>query len=147
MNLDEPKSGFGVNTLFTTVSLRAFPKMLPVTGTELKPGYEYVFTVTEYYDGPRKGIANFKGLPHSYECVSDQDKDEYSDLYRLTLISDTSFELAKEDWAIRKKWETAFHLGKATLESHPVLPQDRARHQQLRQKRASRTKSELLGNC
>jgi len=25
---------------------------------EMKPGYEMVFTVSHYYDGPRKGIAN-----------------------------------------------------------------------------------------
>jgi hypothetical protein len=31
---------------------------------ELKPEYEHVFTVTDYYDGPRKGIANFLGKPH-----------------------------------------------------------------------------------
>jgi hypothetical protein len=31
---------------------------------ELKPGYEMVFTVTDYCDGPRKGIANYQDKPH-----------------------------------------------------------------------------------
>ena len=99
---------------------------------ELKPGYEEVFTVTDYYDGPRKGIASFKGQPHFYDCIFDDAKDEYSDLYRLTPISQRILELAKEDWAIWKKWESAFHSGKATRESHPALPQDRVRHEEIR---------------
>jgi hypothetical protein len=36
---------------------------------ELKPGYERVFAVTDYHDGPRKGIANYQGEPHFYECL------------------------------------------------------------------------------
>jgi hypothetical protein len=99
---------------------------------ELKPGYEEVFTVTDYYDGPRKGIANFKGLPHFYDCIFDEAKEESSDLYRLTPISERIFELAKEDWAIWKKWRSAFDSGKATRESHPALPQDRVRHEEIR---------------
>ena len=103
-----------------------------MTVAEAQPGYEEVFIVTDYYDGPRKGIANFKGLPHFYDCIFDKAKDEYSDLYRLTPISEHIFELAKQDWAIWKRWESAFHSGKATRESHPALPQDRARHQEIR---------------
>ena len=99
---------------------------------ELQPGYEEVFTVTDYYDGPRKGVANFRGEPHFYDCIFDDGKDEYSDLYRLTPLSQRSFELAKEDWTIWKKWEAAFHSGRATVESHPALPQDRARHEEIR---------------
>ena len=99
---------------------------------ELQPGYEEVFTVTDYYDGPRKGVANFRGQPHFYDCIFDEDKDEYSDLYRLTPLSQRIFELAKEDWVIWKRWEAAFHSGKATIESHPALPEDRPRHEEIR---------------
>jgi hypothetical protein len=47
----------------------------------LKPGYEIVFTVTDYYDGSRGGIANFRGKPHLYKCVFDQTANDYSDTY------------------------------------------------------------------
>jgi hypothetical protein len=100
--------------------------------TELQPGYEEVFTVTDYYDGPRKGIANFRGQPHFYDCIFDEAQDEYSELYRLTPISRRIFELAKEDWKIWRKWESAYHSGKVALQSHPALPQDRARHEEIR---------------
>ena len=49
---------------------------------QLKPGYEEVFTVTDYYDGPRQGIANFKGKPHFYDCIFDEARQDYSDRYR-----------------------------------------------------------------
>jgi hypothetical protein len=100
--------------------------------TQLLPGYEEVFTVTDYYDGARQGIANFNNLPHFYECIFDEVGDECSDVYRLTPISQDIFELAKEDWAIFKKWEAAFHAGKSTEKSCPALPQDSARHKQIR---------------
>lgn len=100
-----------------------------MSAAELQPGYDEVFTVTDYYDGPRNGTANFKGVPHFYDCIFDDAKDEYSELYHLTPISEHIFQLAKEDWAIWMRWEAAFHSGVATLESHPALPQDRARHE------------------
>jgi hypothetical protein len=99
---------------------------------ELQPGYEQVFTVTEYYDGPRKGIANFRGQPHFYDCLFDKTRGEYSDLYRLTPIPQRIFELAMEDWTIWKRWEDAFNSGKAAIESHPALSQDRGRHEEIR---------------
>jgi hypothetical protein len=35
--------------------------------TDLKPGYERVYTVLDYCDGPRQGIADFQGKAHLYE--------------------------------------------------------------------------------
>ena len=104
-----------------------------MTVPELQPGYEEVFTVTDYYDGPREGVANFRGQPHFYECIFDGIKGDYSDLYRLTPLSLRIFELAKEDWAIWKKWEAAYHSGKTTFDSHPALSEDRARHEEIRE--------------
>ena len=36
---------------------------------DLEPGNEIVFTVTDYYDGPLNGIANFQSKPHFYERI------------------------------------------------------------------------------
>ena len=46
--------------------------MPTVSVIQLKLGFEEVFTVTEYYDGPRQGIANFTGKPHFYDCIFDE---------------------------------------------------------------------------
>jgi hypothetical protein len=86
---------------------------------DLKSGYDEVFTVTEYCDGPRQGIADFKGRPHFYDCVFSDTNDDYTDVYRLTPISPEVSGLAKEDWVIWRKWESAFHAGKTTLEIPP----------------------------
>lgn len=87
------------------------------SSAEAVSGYETVFTVTDYYDGPRKGLANYQGKPHFYECVFDENRDEYSDQYRLTPVDEETFRLAMEDWEIWLKWETAFHAGKADINS------------------------------
>ena len=98
---------------------------------ELDPGYEMVFTVTEYYDGPRQGVANLNGCPHFYDCVFSEEKQNYSDLFQLTPISRQIFDLAIEDWAIWERWESAYHQGKADSKTHPALPEDRARHDEI----------------
>jgi hypothetical protein len=36
-----------------------------------------------------------------------------------------------EHWDIWLRWESAFHEGRTTLETHPALPEDRARHEEL----------------
>jgi hypothetical protein len=99
---------------------------------ELEIGYERVFTVTDYYDGPRQGIANFNGAPHFYDCIFSDQEDGYSNSYRLSPISIQIFDLAMEDWAIWERWECAFYNGTATQESHPALPRDRVRHKEIK---------------
>jgi hypothetical protein len=93
--------------------------------------FEPVFTVTDYYDGPRQGIANYSGAPHYYDCVFSDEKQDYTSVYRLTPVSDEVFQLALEDWAIWKRWEQAFHTRQTSLETHPALPEDAARHREI----------------
>src|SRR5258708_10860363 len=97
----------------------------------LKPGHECVYTVTDYYDGPRKGIANYQGSPHIYECVFDEITGNYSDLFWLAPVDPETFQLAMEDWAIWQRWELAYHSGKTELDTHPALPHESARHVEL----------------
>jgi hypothetical protein len=93
--------------------------------------YEEVFTETDYYDGPRQGIANYRGEPHFYDCCFSDEKQDYINRYQLTPVSNEVFQLALEDWAIWKRWERAFKSGNTTQETHPALPEDRTRHQEI----------------
>lgn len=102
-----------------------------MSSAELKPQYERVYTVSDYYDGPRKGVANFEGQPHLYDCIFDEAKGNYSDSFLLMPIDTESFRLAVEDWAIWQRWELAYHTGKADLSTHPALPNERRRHDEL----------------
>ena len=47
----------------------------------------------DYYDRPRKGIANYRGQPHLYECIFDEEKDDYSELFQLTPLPNDIFRL------------------------------------------------------
>ena len=102
-----------------------------MTPDGLKPGYECVYTVSDYYDGPRKGIANYQGRPHLYECVFDEIKGNYSELFWLAPVDFETFQLAMEDWAIWQRWELAYHSGKTEVDAHPALPHESARHAEL----------------
>src|SRR5688572_27222106 len=93
--------------------------------------YEKVYTVTDYYDGPRGGIADFEGRPHLYASEWDDGEDDYALTFVLSPVDDKVFRLAIEDWEIWLRWETAFHEGRATQETHPALPEDRRRHGEL----------------
>lgn len=83
--------------------------------------FEAVHTVWDYFDGPRTGLADYRGLPHYFVCQFDTAADDYSDLFTLALVDDETLALALKQWAIWRKWEAAFHTGAATQDSHPGI--------------------------
>src|SRR5262245_11670603 len=89
---------------------------------------ERVHSVTDYVDGPIGGVADFNGTPHRYDAEFDDLNGEYSSVFRLKELPQDLFHLLMEDWEIWRRWETAFHAGQTTKETHPALPEDRARH-------------------
>ena len=93
-------------------------------------GYEPVFTVYDYHDGPRSGVANFHGIPHSYECVFNEKSDDYSDVFVLIPIGQKDLESAIENWEIFLRWRKAFDSGQVTLEEHPAMTHDKNRYLQ-----------------
>jgi hypothetical protein len=102
-----------------------------MSSTDLKPGYERVYTVTDYYDGPRKGIADYRGKPHLYECIFDESNSNYSESFLLAPLDTEAFRSAMEDWAIWQRWELAYHTGKTDLSTHPALQHESERHKEL----------------
>ncbi len=77
--------------------------------------YEIVYTVTDYWDGPRRGTANYKGAPHFYESLFDEKADDWSDTFLLTPMDEETFKLVLEDWEIWKRWEQAYYKNKSHL--------------------------------
>lgn len=65
-----------------------------------------------------------------------------ADTFLLMPIDQETFALALEDWAIWRRWETAFQLGKTTQETHPALLEDKSRHEELKRLLKGR-----LGDC
>ena len=87
--------------------------------------------MTDYYDGPRAGVADLDGVPHFYESEWADGEDLDTDVFKLSPVPADVLPLVLEDWQIWRRWEVAFHRGEATQETHPALPQDRARHDAL----------------
>lgn len=94
-------------------------------------GFEKVYTVPDWYDGPRRGVADYLGAPHLFESTFNDIDDEHGDEFLLWPLSPESVAIALEDWEIWRRWERAFQSGKADRDSHPALPEDRERHDEL----------------
>jgi hypothetical protein len=91
--------------------------------------FERVYTVTDYWDGPREGIADFRGVPHLYRSIFLKEEDDWDpDRFLLSPVSPEILALALESWAIWRRWESAYREGRTALATHPALPDDRARH-------------------
>lgn len=93
--------------------------------------FERVFTVDDYYDGARSGIASYQGQPHHYLCEWDESRGDYSDTFRLTPIDEETFSLAMEQWSIWEHWEAAFRRGEVAQSTHPALPGSNPRYAEL----------------
>ena len=89
-------------------------------------GFEQVYYY-DYYDGPRKGVADFNGIPHYFESQFKDIGSDQEDIFYLSPVIPEILELAKESWAIWKRWEEANIKGQVAYDTHPYLPQDRAR--------------------
>jgi hypothetical protein len=100
--------------------------------------YQKVHMVADSWDGPRAGVADFNGIPHVYQSVFDDERDEWSDLCLLRPIDEDTFQLVMEDWQIWLRWLDAFHAGRTSQDTHPALPEDRTRHDQLTELLSSR---------
>jgi len=92
---------------------------------------EKVYTVENYYDEPRSGIANFEGKPHVYECTFDYLEEEYSNRFKLMEVSNETLQLALKAWHLWIKWDNKPDKSKVELDSHPVLPKDKNKHIEL----------------
>ena len=103
--------------------------------------HDRVLTVNDYYDGPRLGIAEVHGVPHIYEAEFDHSSDEYGDTYFVSPVDPELLALVLEDWEIWLRWEATYKQGAASLESHPALPAERARHEALKSSIGDRLKS------
>ena len=93
--------------------------------------WEPVYAVNDFWDGPRGGVACVQGVPHIYQSIFDDSADDYLGSCRVSPIAPDVLALVLEDWQIWLRWSDAFQLGEVTLESHPALPADRPRHDEI----------------
>ena len=106
--------------------------------------WDRVYTVNDFWDRPRFGVADVSGQPHIYESPFNEARDDYEDFYVLSPIEPTLLALVLEDWDIWLRWSDAFDRGEATQETHPALPKDRKRHDELQVAIGKRFKTDPL---
>lgn len=94
--------------------------------------FERVYTVHDDWDGPISGFSDFDGVPHAYRSVFRDDLDDYDPRYHLWPVGTEVLALALEDWEIWNRWQDAFYAGETTVSTHPALPADAPRHQEIR---------------
>jgi hypothetical protein len=101
-------------------------------GAQVK--WKKVYTVNEYYDGVVFGVADYCGVPHVYDRKWDAATDEYGLNFQLAKIDADLLALILEDWEIWLRWQLAYSNGLAKVDTHPALPEERMRHQEIEAK-------------
>ena len=95
--------------------------------------WETVHTITDFWDCPRLGVADFRGVPHVYACEWSHEEDDWSHVFKLAPINGEKLAKVMESWAIWRRWKEASEadaLGPG--DDHPALAVDRARYDALR---------------
>jgi hypothetical protein len=81
---------------------------------------ELVHTITDWYDGPQKSVANFEGQPHYYECQWYAGFEAAPGDYLLKPVDAETHQLALRSRPIWERWEAAFAAGMTTQATHPT---------------------------
>lgn len=90
-----------------------------------------VVTIEDYFDHPLEGVAFRSGKLVAYKILWDDEADDYSKYYAVSPISEALLPLIEEKWATWVRWSDAFDAGEVTIDTHPVLPEDREQHESL----------------
>lgn len=80
---------------------------------------EKVYVANDWYDGPRAGVADIKGLLHRFKSLFDEKDDEYLGTFMIWPIDEESLNLEIEQWCIFVNWNFLYESGEADVESHP----------------------------
>lgn len=110
--------------------------------------FERVYTISQWYDGPRTGAADFRGAPHHFRSLylDTPDWDPHEDRFELTPLTATALEWIVQADALYQRWDTARRRGAlppaaredALPEDAPlVFPEDRERYETLERQLAA----------
>jgi hypothetical protein len=95
-------------------------------------GFEHVYVESDWYDGPRGGLADVNGVPHYFEAVhSYRHPDAPDDRYHVWPADSGTVALECEQWAIFVAWNSRYEAGTATTGTHPAHGGVDARYDEL----------------
>lgn len=84
-------------------------------------GFEHVYVENDWWDGPRAGIADIHGIPHRFQSLFDEEKDDYLSSFLVWPVSREELELEIERWCTFIEWNHRFEAGEVGTDSHPAL--------------------------
>lgn len=90
-----------------------------------------VYAVYDYFDGPRVGIADFETTPHVFRSEWNAQLDDRDESYMLKPLAEDEFVAVMAEWAIWVRWLEAYRTGTVTRDTHPALPEDKLRHEEI----------------
>ena len=94
--------------------------------------WETVYTVHDYFDGPRNGIASYRGLPHAFKCEWSYEADEWGREFLLSPIAPEQLSATLEQRSIWQRYLATSRQGAlGPGYQYPALACDRARYEQL----------------
>ncbi len=79
---------------------------------------EKVYVENDWYDGPRKGIADFNGKPHRF-ISNFEDVENGLETFRVFPVTKQELDLEVEQWKIFVEWNNLYESGKVDSDSHP----------------------------
>jgi hypothetical protein len=87
---------------------------------QLEEGFEFVYLIDDWWDGPKSGMADFKGIPHYFERIFDEKKDDWSENYRIRKITEEEQSLLIERTQLFQEWieESKMNNKPHLLEEH-----------------------------
>ena len=100
-------------------------------------GYERVYSITDFWDGPRAGAADYAGVPHLFRSVWRGDQDDWDlDRYFLHPITTEQATWEAESWTIWRRFAAKHGGRQAAVPENAAdwgaLPEDLERHRELR---------------
>ena len=77
---------------------------------------EKVYVENKWYDGPRLGIADIKGIPHRFKSLFDEEEGEYLGTFLVWPVDNDEFDLEVEQWNIFVAWYLLYESGKVQVD-------------------------------
>ncbi|UVI29232.1 hypothetical protein [Paenibacillus spongiae] len=90
--------------------------------------YEKVYTIHDWWDGPKTGVADYQGVPYIFNRNFDEALDDYDDYYLLSPITNQQFELIIEGYEIWLLYRDASNEQKDASKIYGSLPYDQERY-------------------
>lgn len=66
--------------------------------------FQSVYFITDWWDGPKSGFANFNSRIHCFERIFDNEKDDWSNSYFIRPVSTEEYSLQIESYKLFLDW-------------------------------------------